>query len=370
MKILILGDASNPHIIKWANGLKSIGIDVIIFSIERFSKRDFTEGIQIYGTKWFTNIKLKKNGSFAKILYLVSIYQIKSIINQSKPDILHAHYASSYGLLGALVGFRPLIISVWGGDVISFPTVSSLHSAVFRFNLSKADKILTTSRYLSNLLKKYTPKDIDITPFGIDTSIFRPDSKLNLFHDNASIVIGTVKGLEWYYGIEYLIEAFQLVLKRLPQKKLKLLIVGGGALEKKIKDLIKELNLEEHVLLTGKKKYHEIQKYHNSIDIFVAVSVYQESFGVAVIEASACEKPVIISRVGGMVEVVEENVTGFVVSPKNSIETAEKIIELVLNKSLRVGMGKAGRKFVEQHFSFKSSLTKMISIYKQVLKQH
>jgi len=363
MKVLILGDASNPHIIKWANALYLSGIKIIIFSLRKGITSNFCEGIEIISFDSLQKITFLTNAAIPKILYLKAIPKIRTLIKEKKPDIVHAHYASSYGLLGAILNFHPLVISVWGGDVIDFPETSIIHRWIFKYSLMKADSVMTTSQFMAQLLVKYTKKTIEVTPFGIDLSVFKPGLKYPLLKEDYDVVIGSIKGLEWYYGIEYLIEAFELVITRLPQIKMKLVIVGGGALEQSLKEMIKGRNLDDKVLLTGKVEYTEIQKYHNLLDIFVAVSVYQESFGVAVIEASACCKPVIISRVGGMIEVVEENVTGFIVPPRNIDELADKIIKLVLDPELRIKMGRAGREKIEKDFNLKDSLIKMMSIY-------
>ncbi len=369
MRILILGDSSNPHIIKWANALYTAGLEIIIFSIRKPDLSNFSNGIDIRSSESLSNITYLTNAALPKLKYLKVIPQIKALIKEKKPDIVHAHYASSYGFLGALLNFHPYVISVWGGDVIDFPVTSIFHRVIFKFNLIMADRILTTSHFMANLLLKYTKKSVDVTPFGIDLSVFKSGEKIRLLNENFDAVIGCIKGLEWYYGIEYLIEAFEIVLKSLPLKKLKLIIVGGGAIEQKIRAMIKEKNLEDKILLTGKVDYKEVQKYHNLLDIFVAVSVYQESFGVAVLEASACSKPVIVSRVGGMVEVVGDNLTGYIVPPRDTTELGEKIIKLVLNPELRIQMGKAGREKVEKEFDLALSLTKMINIYNDMVKK-
>lgn len=367
MKVLILGDASNPHIIKWANALYSSGIEIIIFSFRKSDALVFLKGIEIFSMDSLYNITTKKNAAISKIFYLKAIPKLKTIIRERKPDIVHAHYASSYGFLGSLVNFHPFIISVWGSDVIDFPKTSILHRELFKFNLRKADKILSTSQFMANLLKKYTSKKIFITPFGIDLQLFKPESKSDLYFTNDEIVVGSIKGLEWYYGIEYLIEAYHKVIKILPEKKIRLLIVGGGAIEDKIKNLIMNMGLEGKVILTGKVNYREIHKYHNMLDIFVAVSVYEESFGVAVLEASACGKPVIISRVGGMIEVVEEGITGYIVPPRDSELTAQKIIKLILDESLRQKLGIQGRERVQKLFDLKVCLNNMINIYQDLI---
>lgn len=370
MKVLILGDASNPHIIKWANVLKSSGIEIIIFSLRKGDSSSFTKGIEIVSFDSLQKITFLTNAALPKIQYLKVIPKIRSIIKEKKPDIVHAHYASSYGFLGAILNFHPFVISVWGGDVIDFPLTSVFHRWIFKFNLMMADRILTTSNFMAQLLGKYTKKSINVTPFGVDLSVFKTDQKFPLLNEKYDAVIGCIKGLEWYYGIEYLVEAFELAVYRLPEKKLKLIIVGGGAIEQKIKRMIQEKNLDEKILLTGKVDYKEIQKYHNLLDIFVAVSVYQESFGVAVIEASACSKPVIISKVGGMIELVEDNVTGFIVPPRDIHKLADKIIKLVIDKKLRVKMGKAGREKVEKQYDLASSVVTMVNIYNSLLKSN
>lgn len=100
----------------------------------------------------------------------------------------------------------------------------------------------------------------------------------------------------------------------------------------------------------------------NRMDVFCAPSL-SESFGVAVIEASACETPVVVSNVGGLPEVVIDEVTGFIVEPKHVEQLAEKILILVNDQSLRKQMGAAGRKFVLENYAWEKNVDTMESIY-------
>ena len=121
-------------------------------------------------------------------------------------------------------------------------------------------------------------------------------------------------------------------------------------------------------MLTGKVKFSEIHKYHNVLDIYIAISIFDdESFGVAVLEASACEKPVIVSNIGGLPEVVLNEVTGFLVPVRDPVSTALKIEELVKDRELCLRMGKAGRDFVNKNYNWKSSINQMIKIYLNIL---
>ena len=269
-------------------------------------------------------------GLYGKFKYFEALPAVKRIIKNFKPDILHAHWATSYGLIGALTGFHPFILSVWGADVFDFPGKSILHRKIVEFNLRKADRILSTSEIMAKETLRYTDKPITVTPFGIDTGIFRSRIVENIF-ERDSIVIGTIKTLEKKYGIDILINAFSIVKKNNPGLKLKLLIVGGGSEEESLRQLTRDLNVDADTVFTGKIRYDDVVSYYNMLDVYVAVSVLDsESFGVAVLEASACEKPVIVSDVGGLPEVVENGVTGIVVKVKDIDATAAAIERLII----------------------------------------
>ena len=181
-------------------------------------------------------------------------------------------------------------------------------------------------------------------------------------------VIGTVKTLERKYGIEYLIKAFKILSDKYPELPLKLLIVGGGSLETELKNLAKELGIWNKTIFTGKVPFEEVPVYHNMLSVSVSVSVSEsESFGVAVVEAMACGKPVVVSNVGGLPEVVEDGKTGFVVPPKNPEKTAEAIERLVLDKDLRKNMGQAARDRVINLYNWDNCVDRMIKIYDEAI---
>ena len=86
-----------------------------------------------------------------------------------------------------------------------------------------------------------------------------------------------------------------------------------------------------------------------------------------IIEASSCRKPVIVSNVGGLPEVVVNNETGFIVESEDYKSAAEKINSLIVNAELRKEMGNSGREFVINNYNFESNLKEMINLYKSIL---
>jgi len=366
MKILLLSAPNSSHTIKWATSLAKQGLEIVVFG--------FTDNLQQSAYANYPNIKVVTNhqsvsrkGSFAKLHYLKALPTVRKLIKELKPDIVHAHYATSYGLLGALSGFKPYIISLWGSDIFIFPKKSFLHKAMLKFNLRRACKVLSTSQMMAKEAGLYTDKPIEVTPFGVDLQAFSPRQTASLFSPN-DIVIGTIKALEKPYGIEYLIQAFKLLNDKQPNLPLKLLIVGSGSLETDLKALVASLLLNDKTVFTGYAPPQDVPLYQNMLSVYVAVSI-SESFGVAVLEASACAKPVVVSNVGGLPEVVEDEVTGIIVPPKDIQATAAALERLILDPQLATKMGNAGRERVKRLYSWDNNVNQMIEIYKDLINE-
>ena len=363
MKILLLSDVNSVHTKKWVSGLTTYGFTVGIFSLSN-SEADWYKNLN-GATLLYHPIQVRNPESMStKLQYLRLKKKLNNVVNQFRPDILHAHYASSYGLLAALSGFHPFVLSVWGADVYDFPNKSFIHKSILKFNLKKADKILSTSEVMKMETKKYSNASIEVTPFGVDIEHFSPRSKtMNLFPEKA-LVVGLIKSLESKYGIDVLVKAFKIAIEKCPEIPLKLLLVGGGSLEDQLKKLVDGLGISDHVLFTGKIPHEQIPSFHNEIDIFVSTSVDDsESFGVSIVESCACAKAVIVARTGGLKEVVLENETGLIVEENDPISTANAIIRFAKDANLRDSLGIKAREHVKKHYNWENNLKYMVDIY-------
>ncbi len=369
MKILILSDSDSPHTIRWAKSLSQANVTVSVFSLHKpnFNLYSDCPNIRIHSLNLSRAIQFIGEAAYSKLIYLRAVRLVRKIIREDKPDILHSHYASSYGLIGALSKFQPFIVSVWGADIYNFPKRSFLHKSLIKFVLFYACKILSTSFVMKREIQNYTRKEIIVTPFGIDIEKFKPKKIESLFSPE-DLVIGTIKTLEKKYGIEYLIKAFSLLKGKQKSKSLKLLIVGKGSQEEYLKNLVNELYIQKDTVFTGYISSDLVQDYHNMIDINVSVSIEDsESFGVAVLEASACGKPVIVSNAGGLPEVVEDGVTGYVVEKENLNTLVSALEKLVVDPELRILLGNNGRAKVISNYKWSESVLQMLSIYKEIL---
>jgi glycosyltransferase involved in cell wall biosynthesis len=284
---------------------------------------------------------------------------VRKLLDGIKPDIVNAHYASGYGTTARLVNYRPYVLSVWGSDVYDVPHKSPLHKWLVRKNLRSADQLASTSHCMAKETRALASEliDIAITPFGVDIEAYKgiePPSAV----EKRKLVIGTVKTMKPKYGIDTLIEAYaQLLLlgrsTEVDLSELELRLVGGGDQTPELKALAQHLGIAGRVNFVGRVPHTQVPQELAKLDIYVALSrLDSESFGVAVIEAGAAGRPVVVSDAGGLPEVCLDGETGFVV-PRENPEAAAKALErLVRDADLRHRMGSAGQQHVQANYSW------------------
>lgn len=362
-KVLILSALNNYHTIKWVRALASLNYEITVIG---FGK----EGKELYED--LTNVdaiplgldenSVVKEGAIQKLKYFTFVSQIKQIIKSFDPDIVHSHYISSYGVIGAFCKFKPYIISVWGSDIYEFPLKSFLHKSMVKHALKKASVVLSTSHCMADVTSLYTTKTPIVTPFGIDTNKFSPNPSLK--RDN-EIVIGTVKMLKPKYGIDILIRAFAIV-KQKYDGSVSLEIAGNGPYEDEYRQLANELGLGDDIRFLGYVENNKVPDILNSFDIFVALSQEDsESFGVSAVEAMACELPVVVSDVDGFKEVVPST-AGFIIPRRDIAKAADALLALIDDEALRHNFGLQGRENVLKKYDFKDNLKIMHGVYQSL----
>lgn len=353
MKICLLAPANNPHTQKIAYILKQKGYIVNICTFHNVH----LPNIEV---KYFPQL-IKPLG---KLNYILNSKLIKEYLKKSKPDILHAHYVSSYGITGFLTGFHPFIISVWGRDIYHAPSNIFLKYFIKKA-LANADSVLSTSKTMAEHTKRFVKnKEIIVTPFGIDLTKFHPQETRR----SRKFTVGTARILAPKYGIKYLIEAFADFTKEVSEAVLH--IAGDGPQKNELVSLSNHYGLIDRVKFFGFIKSKEIPDFLSNLDIFCMPSIDEsESFGVAALEAQACGLPVIASKVGGLHETVVDNKTGFLIEPRNSNEITKKLLLLYQNQRIRKQMSKQAIAFVASRYDSKQTIKKIEKQYNELLER-
>jgi glycosyltransferase involved in cell wall biosynthesis len=360
LKICFLADGPNVHTVKWVRHFVNRGHQVSLISFKPVK----IECVDFYLIKQNIPIIIDHNAPvMAKLGYLFYPKKIKNLVHTIQPDILHAHWATSYGFMAAYSNYHPLIVSAWGRDVYKAQTHSFIYQRLLKYVFSRADYITATSEHLSKTAQQFVPdplRQVLHIPFGVDVRRF----SLKQSTPSSQIKIGYIKKLEPYYGCEHLIHGFSKILNQYPNTKL--IIVGDGSEKERLTRLTHQLDLDNAVEFRGEIPHDEIVKSYHEMDIVVIPSII-ESFGVVALEASACGIPVIASDIQGLRETVNDSETGFLIPPEDPDSIAEKLEILIKSHKLRVEMGKMGRKFVEDRYSWDVIAGQMESLYLKCL---
>jgi len=363
LRLLWMGNAASSHTERWIAALASRGHRVTLYSftdpVGDFLSR--LPGVDVESGGVSAGVAYGSDGSVRKAVYLKAVPRLVRLRRIVQPDVCHAHYASSYGVVSALAGLRPLVVSIWGADVYTTASRSMLHRRIVSYVLRKADAVLSTSETMRRRGLELADVRISVVPFGVDTSRFAPRSTTS---ESGVLTVGAVKSLESKYGIDELLSAFALVKRRAGDTRLRLLIAGGGSQREELGRLAMSLGIEGETHFLGSVPNARVHEIHQELDIGVYPSTDEsESFGVSVVESQSCGVAVIVTRVGGLPEVVREGVTAMVVEKRNTEELASAILQLIRDPLLRRKMGTAGREHIIERYDLNQSVARLESIY-------
>lgn len=283
------------------------------------------------------------------------------LIGKRKIDIIYCN-GTQAKIVGTLIGFlnrRPVI---W--HVRNIQQTKPLGITMnFLASLTVVKRIICVSRPTAEQFRFGRDK-VTIIHNGIDTEDFDPDKikgllRLEFDIPKGAVIVGSTGRIVPRKGYEYLIRAALSMISRLDDEvsKVRFVVVGDTPYFfqdnhlQVLKGMVSELGLEEFFIFTGYKK--DVGPYLKDFDIFVIPSNYPDPFPRVVIEAMSFALPVVGFKVGGIVEAVENGVTGFLNEPGNTEQLGEGILKLIQDKSLRVSMGVGGRERVRRLFSAK-----------------
>lgn len=297
-------------------------------------RNEIIGGIEVHHPRFFYIPRFGRslNGYF---FYLSLINKVKQLRKNFKFDLILAFWAYPDGFGSFLLSkyFKKPVIIKAGGSDINYNTQYPLRRRIISYALRNSDKVISVSNALKKRMVEIgVPESkIFVNPNGVNTALFFPMSKddcrkklkLNL---NSKIIL-FVGNLVSVKGINYLIEAFN----KLDHKgaDLKLLIVGSGGLKTSLEEQVVKSGIKEKVLFCGKKDHEEIPIYINACDVFCLPSI-NEGCPNVVLEALACGKPVVASRVGGIPDMVTSDKFGVLVEPQDSVALAEGLKKALL----------------------------------------
>jgi L-malate glycosyltransferase len=346
-RVAIFGWADSVHLRRWAIGMSGRGYEVRVISLG---------GSPIPG---IDTIIIPRRHRWS---YFTQAGRAVMAAREFHPDLVHVHYAGGFGWWGARCDFAPLLVSVWGSDVVRLDRYS-LRRVIIRRILHRAHHVTATSAALGKTALELAPSvanRLSIIPFGVAV----PESPASL--PEPPVKLCFIKQHRARYGPDILLRALARASNKLPN--LRLTMAGEGEMTDRLVRLTHELGLTGQVDFVGfvdnRQMYAMLEKHH-----IIMMPSLEEAFGVAALEAAACARPVIASRVGGIPEVVQDGVTGILLPPGDIEALADAIVTLAGDPGRSRAMGLAGYQFVRASYSWEHSLDLMSDLYARVIEQ-
>jgi PEP-CTERM/exosortase A-associated glycosyltransferase len=314
--------------------------------------------------------------------------QLRKMVQQQKPDIIHAHSPSLNALAAAKVARQfniPLVYEMrasWEDAAVSHGSCKEgdlryrIGQYLEKKALRSADHVVTICQGLASQIEEWgIARDrITVVANAVDIAAFNPvtskdqslEQSLNL---QGKTVLGFLGSFYKYEGLHILLDAFARLQPQHPE--LRLLLVGGGLQEAALKAQAKNLNISDAVIFTGRVDHSTISRYYSLADMFIyprqAIRLTEMVTPLKPLEAMAQQGLVVASDIGGHRELIRHNETGILFEPDNPAQLAGVLNELLNNRDDWPRIKKNGRNFVVEERTWQHTVSAILPVYQQVL---
>jgi glycosyltransferase involved in cell wall biosynthesis len=381
VRAAILASTLDTHTLRLAGGLCKGGHDitVIVGRHPTGMGHEIIGGAEIY----YTQAKPTTKEPLGRET-LLKLQQL----NSAKPfDVVHGQsYLSAYHFVqdGLKKKFGvPLVITMDStpqGEIRinfkrDFTTTVIPEIALQTFNyffrakpvISSSDAVIAQSKELAeSIMREFniSPSRVKTIYSGMDTDIFKPTKSQLRGSYSAGKLLLVVSAQRKQNGVQFLIEALNEVLKKIPN--VHLLIVGDGPYKKELKKLADNLSLQDYVTFVGNKKGSELPEYYNVADAVVIPAIKVDGIPQTTFEAMSCGRPLIASNIGGIPTVIDSGINGILVKPQDVAGLTLNIIDVLSDSMLADRLSKRARKTIEEGFSIESMVMDTLKVYESV----
>lgn len=364
MRICFISHPDSTHTRRWVGWFQRHGHQVWL--IADYPQCEPWSGMTIYNWTSRYNTPVLK--------YWLWAQQTRKLLQQIKPDILHAHRVSRAGWVAASTGFHPLVVTPWGSDLYLQPSRSVIARRLANLVLHRADLVTADSQDLCSLAVKMgaNRSATHLIQWGVDTTLFNPNGNPAVgrerYRIQGSPVILSPRGMSPIYNIDILVTAFAQVRAKIPEAVLVLRDYNTNPVYKeKIITMIDRLNLSSAVVWVGL-----LEPWEQTVDLYRAANLVislasSDGTPVSVLEAMACGIPVIASDLPSIREWITPENNGLLVSPRDEHSLASAIVRLLSNPALMASFSQQNLHLIKERADHETEMRKMEQLYTALL---
>lgn len=298
--------------------------------------------------------------------------KLATVARAENLDLLHVHYAIPHSISAILAResikserYLPVITTLHGTD-ITLVGADRSYLPITKYGLQESDGVTAVSKFLKKAtIETFDYDEIEVIPNFICPTHYQNDLESpwrKTFSPNNEAILVHVSN---FRPVKRPLDCIEILAKiREKGVPAKLLMVGDGPELSACEYRSEQLGIKDHVSFVGKRA--NISDYLAIADLFLLPSA-SESFGLAALEAQACEVPVIASLVGGVSEVISDNETGFLSDVGNTEKMSKDAVKLINDEEMRIAFGKRARELAVSRYSTTEVIPKYINFYEKIL---
>mgnify|MGYP001180145557 FL=1 len=352
------------HVLGLSENLIKMGHDVEVVT-SRYSRMPETETLN--------GIRITRLPQWINMYNTPIVTSIRQFVRRTHADIIHIHspppFTERFAAKGAKEAGKPFVVThhcdlelkgVFGNTAVNF-----YQNFLGKYPLEEADRVISTTESYATTSRTLWDTDVTVIPNAVDIKRFNLENKGELIRDKYSIgndpLALFVGRLVPHKGIGILIRS----LTYTPNGKL--MIVGDGPYKKWLMNLVKKLDLNERVIFVGPVDDYWLPSYYSATDVVVLPSTSRlEAFGIVGLEGMASGKPLILSDIPGVRDVISEK-EGYIVEPLDPNAIAEALEKIWGAPEMAREMGKRGRERVEALFSWEKVSKDVEEVFNEIL---
>lgn len=298
----------------------------------------------------------------------VHVQNFQRLVEVLKPDLVHSGPVHGPAYIAARAGFHPLVSMSWGSDLLYDANRSIQARFRCRYTLHHTDIFVGDCQSVADkAIKMGFPQErIFSFPWGVDLQHFTPAGDASLREKlgwQKNFVLLSSRSFEEIYGVDVIIRAFSLAVKRCPE--MRLLLLGRGSLESNLRKMVNSAGISGNVHFATFTPLEDLPDIYRSADVYVSAS-HSDGSSVSLMEALACGTPAVVSNIAGNLEWIEEGKNGWIFRDNDSQDLAEKMSSAYEKMNL-VSMRKAARTTAEKRADWSRNFPILLEAYQAAI---
>ena len=363
MKVIYFSKDYSPHDHRFLAALAETNHEVFYLKLENNARQieDRPVPAKIRQVLWAGGQKPFRWGDVPRLTI-----DLKRVIKEIKPDLIHAGPIQTCAYLAVFSGFHPILTMSWGFDLMQDAGRNGWMKQITRYVLHHSDFFTSDAQVTRDKAVAYgmNPNHTVVFPWGVDLKHFNMQKaasrKQRTIHHQQSTVLFCNRSWEPRYGVDVLAKAFVKVAQQNPN--VNLILLNGGSQAQIIRQIFMSGGVLDRVQFGGQVSQTDLPRWYHMADLYISPS-HVDGSSVSLMEALACGLPALVSDIPANKEWVSEDVNGWLFPDGDANALAEKILTVMNQRKKLTQIGRAARTSAEERADWKKNFAVLLSAY-------